>query len=180
MRVTGSAPAFLPIKKIEVLTDNASIWARFALESSDRDVWEVLPRARKFFGSRLVQVSGANGETCFEAAEGGEMGGIDNAVGFLAYFVRRVGIWALLTREGYRYYFGAFRSRERLPPLCSVYAAMFYLGSITRYKPQDYDRIISGRYAWLVNEFLATQPDQFLYLTASTLAGVEVVRPLGN
>ena len=55
---------------------------------------------------------------------------------------------------------------------------MFFLGSVTRYRPYDYDTILGGRYAWLVEEFIATQPTQFLYLLASTLAGVEVVRPL--
>ncbi len=137
-------------------------------------------RARKQFGHFLTHVSGEEGETCFEAYRGGDYGGIDTALGWLAWNVRRIGVWALLTRDGDRYYFGAFNKRERLPQLCSMYAAMFYLGSITRYKPYDFDRIVSGRHAWLVNEFLATQPEQFLYVLASTLAGVEVVRPLAS
>ncbi len=54
---------------------------------------------------------------------------------------------------------------------------MFYLGSITRYKPYDFDKIITQRYSWLIGEFLSTQPMQFLYALASHLDGVEVVRP---
>jgi hypothetical protein len=54
---------------------------------------------------------------------------------------------------------------------------MFYLGSLTRYKPYDFDKIVTHEYAWLVGEFLNTQPIQFLYGLASTLDGIEVVQP---
>lgn len=182
MRVTNSGPAFVPIRRIEVRKDDDGIWARFALNTSDPDVRDALPEARRLFGSTLTHVLAphGSGESWFEAYKGGDRGNTDTALGYLSYFTQRVGLWALLTRQGYRYYFGAFRKAERLPQLCSMFATMFYLGSITRYKPYDFDRIISGRHAWLVNEFLATQPEQFLYVLASTLAGVEVVRPLAS
>jgi hypothetical protein len=64
-----------------------------------------------------------------------------------------------------------------LPPLASVYAIMFYLGSITRYKPYDFDRIVAGKFTWLIGEFLKTQPAQFVYGVAAHAAGVDVVRP---
>jgi hypothetical protein len=54
---------------------------------------------------------------------------------------------------------------------------MFYLGSLTRYKPADFDKIVTHRYSWMVAEFLETQPVQFIYGIASFLGGVEVVRP---
>jgi hypothetical protein len=182
MRVTQTKPAFVPIRRIDVLRDKTGVWGRFVLDTADRDVWETLPVARKLFGRALGHVAAEgdarDNETWFEAYEGGDGASIDTSLGWVGYFVRRLGVWGLLTRHGYRYYFGTFRRTERLPQLCSMYAAMFYLGSITRYKPYDFDRIITGRHAWLVSEFLATQPEQFLYLLASTLAGVEVVRPL--
>ena len=54
---------------------------------------------------------------------------------------------------------------------------MFYLGSITRYRPYDFDRYLAGRSGHLLSEFLATQPNQFIYLLASELAGNQVVVP---
>ncbi len=64
-----------------------------------------------------------------------------------------------------------------LPRLAASYAAFFYLGSITRYKPNDFDKVLEGGFSWVVNELLATEPFQVLYTLASELAGVDVVRP---
>ena len=62
-----------------------------------------------------------------------------------------------------------------MPQLASVYALMFYLGSITRYRPQDF-ATVTEPYAWLVSEFVETQPAQWLYLIlASHIAQTEVL-----
>ena len=61
--------------------------------------------------------------------------------------------------------------------MAAIHAAMFYLGSVTRYKPEDFDKILSGGYSWIVEEFIATAPVQFLYILASQLAETVVVRP---
>ena len=98
----------------------------------------------------------------------------------LSKALARAGIWSVLTANGYRHYLGAVPQRYRLPQLATIYAVMFYLGSVTRYRPYDYETILGGRYAWLVEEFLATQPTQFLYLLASHLTGVDVVQPMAS
>jgi hypothetical protein len=105
--------------------------------------------------------------------------GVDQAMRSLATTVRTIGIRSLLTvsGEGYRCYFWAGEPREALALRPAVYAVMFYLGSITRYRPYEFDAIVSGGYSWLVHEFLATQPLQFSYGLASYLAGIDVVRP---
>jgi hypothetical protein len=54
-----------------------------------------------------------------------------------------------------------------VPQLLSVYALMYYLGSITRYRPQHFDVILRGPFGSLVEEFLAGQPTQYIYLMAS-------------
>lgn len=102
--------------------------------------------------------------------------GRDQTIARLAE-VLRSHVWAALEPNGYAYYLGSVPQRDRLPQLASIYAIMFFLGSVTRYRPYDYDTIVGGRYAWLVEEFVATQPYQFLYLLASTLAGSEVSNP---
>lgn len=99
------------------------------------------------------------------------------AIAELSENLRHLGLFAILTEKGYRYYLGHFAPRLLFPQLCSVYAAMFYLGSVTRYKPHHFDSIVSRGYEWLVADFLDSQPSQFLYLLASTIAGVEVKKP---
>jgi hypothetical protein len=104
------------------------------------------------------------------------------ALSAVAQTLRRDVVHALLTRQGYRLYLSDFGAGEsaRLPQVASIYAAMFYLGSITRYQPQDFDTIVRLRWAWLVSDFLNSQPRQFLYLMASEISGNEVVIPFGQ
>jgi hypothetical protein len=64
-----------------------------------------------------------------------------------------------------------------LPQLLSVYALMYYLGSITRYRPQHFDAILTSSYGSQIEEFIAGQPTQFIYLMASEFALREVTQP---
>jgi hypothetical protein len=66
---------------------------------------------------------------------------------------------------------------EVLPQLASIYAIMFYLGSITRYRPHQLATILEGRYGAFIEEFISSQPLQFIYLMASEFAQREVTRP---
>jgi len=53
----------------------------------------------------------------------------------------------------------------------------FYFDSVTRYRPHVYDEILSGIYGPFINEFVASQPDQLLYLLASEICEREVAKP---
>jgi YaaC-like protein len=64
-----------------------------------------------------------------------------------------------------------------LPQLLSIYAVMFYLGSITRYRPHHYDTIVDGKFGPWIQEFVGGQPLQFLYLMASEFMRQDVTRP---
>ena len=64
-----------------------------------------------------------------------------------------------------------------LPQLLSIYALVYYFGSITRYRPHQYDAIASGPFGPWVQEFINGQPQQFLYLMASQFAEQDVTRP---
>lgn len=63
-----------------------------------------------------------------------------------------------------------------MPQICSIYLVMFYLGSITRYRPNHFDEIVAGPYGAFVQEFIENQPNQWLYLTASEFARQEITR----
>jgi hypothetical protein len=79
-----------------------------------------------------------------------------------------------------RYYLYVAPAAERpavVPQLLSVYALMYYLGSITRYRPQHFDEILKGAFGSQIEEFLAGQPTQYIYLMASEFAKRDVTQP---
>jgi hypothetical protein len=98
-----------------------------------------------------------------------------------AVAVLRPYIWstAITIRPFRRYYLYASPSAEHphlLPQPLSIYAITYYLGSITRYRPQHFAKIISGDFGEFIQEFLTSQPSQFLYLMASDFAKRDVAR----
>lgn len=52
-----------------------------------------------------------------------------------------------------------------------IYYLMFFFGSITRYHPYLFEKVLSEKEIWLVSEFLKTQPLQFLLLITSKVLG---------
>jgi hypothetical protein len=90
-------------------------------------------------------------------------------------------LWRIATTTPpYRkYYFHLTPSGEtsRLPQLGGAYALLFYLGSITRYRPHVFDSLVAGTYGPFFTEFIATQPEQLLYLLASEICHREVAKP---
>lgn len=86
-------------------------------------------------------------------------------------------IWSLLGPGGYRFFIGSIPPDKRLAQVASNYQAMFYFGSITRYRPDDFLKLVDGKHGWLVQEFINTQPLQFIYLLGSGLLKTEMVVP---
>ncbi len=66
---------------------------------------------------------------------------------------------------------------DLLPQLLSIYATTFYLGSITRYRPHHFDKIVDGVYGPRIEEFISGQPLQFIYLMASEFFRQDVTKP---
>lgn len=52
-----------------------------------------------------------------------------------------------------------------------IYYLMFFFGSITRYHPYLFEKVLSEKEIWLVSEFLKTQPLQFILLLTSNILG---------
>lgn len=178
-------PCFAPVTKIMPLSDGTDVWLRLSLDSNSADTVPALttllrlPRFRRSL--RRVRATAPGVPSVLETAPIAiKPIGLDVAIEHLAVTLRTAGVWSVLTNAGYRHYLGAIPAAARLPQLASIYGVMFYLGSLTRYRPHDYDTIASGRYAWLIEEFFTTQPLQFMYVIASTLAGTDVVAPLAK
>jgi hypothetical protein len=99
----------------------------------------------------------------------------------LAAITRRF-LWTIVSsvppyRRYYLYPAPMAEHAEVLPQLASVYAVMFYLGSITRYRPHQLSSILEGQYGAFMEDFIGSQPLQFIYLMASEFAQREVTRP---
>jgi hypothetical protein len=180
-RVAREKPSFMPVERFELRRVRNQLHVRAVVSRDDQDVLETLPRIRvgRAFKRVFRQVANPDAnELWFETNPiPAATRATDTAIRQLSALVSEVGIWSILTAKGQRCYLSTVPPRERLPPLASVYAIMFYLGSITRYKPYDFDRIVAGKFTWLIGEFLKTQPAQFVYGVAAHAAGVDVVRP---
>jgi len=90
-------------------------------------------------------------------------------------------IWSTVTtfqpfRKHYLYFCSAAEHGQVLPQLVSIYAVFYYLGSVTRYRPQQFDILLNGPFGEQLQEALTNVPNQFLYLMASEFAQREVTR----
>ena len=66
--------------------------------------------------------------------------------------------------------------KQLLPQILSIYTIMFYLGSVTRYQPARFDKIMDSKYSSFVESFINDQPAQFLYQMASCFEERDVAK----
>jgi len=90
-------------------------------------------------------------------------------------------LWqTVLSNRPYRkYYLYASPASEHsgiMPQLASIYAITYFLGSIVRYRPREFDDILDGQYGPFIQAFLNDQANQFIYLMASEFVEREVTR----
>lgn len=91
-------------------------------------------------------------------------------------------LWSsVLTLPPYtRYYLYLAPPGERprvLPQMLSIYLIMFFLGSITRYRPYHFENILGSEYGSMIESFVNEAPSQFLYLIATELKKRDVSKP---
>ena len=136
-------------------------------------------KRRKSFKGIFKEVRGQEkDERWFETKEEtGTKNGIDNAIRRLANKVKEINPGYVLAKEGYRFYVPTVETRPKLPQLAVSYMTMFYFGSITRYSPWDYSKLLSEN-TWLISDFLESDPTQFLYGIGSLIAKREIVAPV--
>ena len=185
-RVTECDPCCLPIKMFRFFKVGKKVFLHMGLDRRDDDVTITLPKLRSSgsFQKLFKEVSVSPDHwpdrnlIWFESdMYPGKKETINSALRALANAMKPLGFSSILTSMGYRHYLLSVPTGQLLPPLAVIYAVMFYFGSITRYKPYDFDRIVEDKYSWLVSEFLKTQPNQFLHGLAGHIAGVDVVQP---
>lgn len=54
---------------------------------------------------------------------------------------------------------------------------IFFFGSVVRYRPQAFATMTRGRFGAWINDFVAAQPEQLLFMLASEMRRREVARP---
>ena len=86
-------------------------------------------------------------------------------------------IWSELRPGGYQFWVSSIPAKKRLAQLASGYQAMFYFGSVARYRPDDFRKLVEGKHGWMVQEFINNQPIQFLYFLGSGIIDAEMVIP---
>lgn len=74
------------------------------------------------------------------------------------------------------YVYQASSTQLLMNQLLTMYIATYYFGSITRYKPEQFEFILRSPIGPFVFEFFANQPAQFLYLMTSEFMGQEVAK----
>ncbi|HEU4454083.1 MAG TPA: YaaC family protein [Longimicrobium sp.] len=189
---SGQRERFVSIEKIEIMESRArrEIWLRLSLYADDLtrlDVTHATLMNEGDFSPRFREITPATDErtdrrllrfeevtpTSYRARAADELQRLVS--GFQNH------LWATVLsvppyRKYYLYLSPAAESAQRLPQLVSIYAVFYYLGSLTRYRPQFFDEILQGAYGQQLQEILTNQPGQFLYLMASEFARREVTR----
>lgn len=94
---------------------------------------------------------------------------------WLSQKIKEKGIWYYTDGNKFNKFIST--NQLRLSTESTIYAIMFFLGSITRYHPYLFDKLLSDKEMWLFSEFLKTQPKQFLYAVTSRTIESEVLKP---
>lgn len=63
--------------------------------------------------------------------------------------------------------------RDPLPEPCVLLAITFYLGSLVRYQPHIYDRLLGSEEAWLLDAFIRQCPSVFSFIMLNHLGRLE-------
>lgn len=79
-------------------------------------------------------------------------------------------------RKSYLYLCPNAERQDMLAQIMSIYLVFYYLGSVTRYRPNLFQNILESNYGSHLEEVIRNLPQQFLYLVASEFAQREVVR----
>jgi hypothetical protein len=183
-REAGGAERYIPVEVV-LAHDPAQqlMWTNLFVEPGDLSRFNFSHRKLIDEGGlagRFREVrSPVTGFLCFEELAPLEYG--DRPSDQIAELVSRNRplLWRIATSTPpyRRYYLYVSPTRTDWPQVASLYALIFYFGSVTRYRPHIFNDILAGPYGAFVSEFVAAQPEQLLYLLASEVCEREVVKP---
>jgi YaaC-like Protein len=183
---TGRAERFLTVEKVDILHLPATkqVWLNLYLNRNDLGR---LKMSEENATSRAdlaeFEFAGSSSDSACFQQRNPDSYSADPAEA-LALIIRRNQnrIWETVKtaspyRKPYIYCCPPAEQGARLPQLLSIYLLMFFLGSVTRYSPGDFDDILDSKYGPFFDTFVSESPMQFLYLMASDLLGREISKP---
>jgi len=180
---------FVEIERVDFLHDqgNKNIWLTFNIWSDDLTRFGISRKRlleESGLGSDFVNVKSAervNGRLLLKFEQEAPLaytGRPSDKIEALIAPIKNKVLSAVLRvapyRKNYLYLAPPGEQKDRLPQLLSVYALIYYLGSVTRYRPYYFETILSKSYGAHIEEIVSNVPQQFLFLLASEFAGREV------
>lgn len=180
-RSMGRAPQFFLIRDIafECDPDAKKVWISFYVSKDDLAVSSAAPRNLRENTTSFEEVeSPREGLRRYESKIALDYN--KSPIQVLSKLVRDNwhDIWSEVVPGGYRFWASTIPKNKRLAQLAAAYQTMFYFGSITRYRPDDFHKLADGKHGWMVQEFVNTQPLQFVYFLGSGMMDAEMVLPL--
>lgn len=184
---------FVPIEKIEFVDDRASkeLWLRLYVSRGDLDRYRITHKRLLEEGDLVgdfkeveIGLTGQNLDwISFEQQKAVSYTGRPTDVLMDVVEPMRPRLWRIITtgaEQGYRKYYVHLTpptEHHRLPQMASLWALMYYFGSVVRYRPHEFETIAAGRYGAFVSEFISAQSEQLLYMLASEMCRREVAKP---
>ncbi|MDZ4821345.1 MAG: YaaC family protein [Planctomycetota bacterium] len=182
---------FVSIERLDFVQDVAAkeIWIRIYVVADDlkrinTTHQDFLIRTRlqaTFRETATAEVVNGRPMVCFEQQNGINYNHrpadkIPHLVATVRHLIWRTILIAPPYRKYYLYSAPVAEHAQVVPQTLSIYAITYYLGSIVRYRPHHFDRILRSNYGPFVESFLNDQASQFIYLMASEFAEREVTK----
>jgi hypothetical protein len=185
---TNRSERFLTVESFELLHSSSTkeAWLNFCVSEGDLDRLNIAaPKLLSHADLADFEIASGvalPGQVCFQQRNPDKyVGGPEEGLPPIIQRMRNR-IWETVKtaspyRKPYIYWCPPAEAPKRLPQLLSIYLLMFFLGSVTRYSPGDFDDLIDSKYGPFFDTFIAESPMQFLYLMASEILGREVSKP---
>lgn len=189
---SGRAERFVVIEHIEFIRNSAAqeVWLRLWLRRSDLSRYSIT-RLRLiteggltdlFAEVNTAQLTDDDDFLCLEQTAPVRYTGRPTDVVTELVESARPWLWRIVTagpEDGYRRYYLHLTptGADRRPQLASMWLLTYFFGSVVRYRPNAFAALGRGRYGAWVNDFVAAQPEQLLFMLASEMCRREVARP---
>ncbi|MEX2410897.1 MAG: YaaC family protein [Candidatus Paceibacterota bacterium] len=176
---------FIPLDNIHYYAnENNEVWLRIYVNKHDLSRLSIT-HSNYLEETRLTgkfrQVTHDDVDTlCFESINTMTHGGWPSDKLHDLSFSIKPHLWqVLLSANPYKkfYTYTAPNNEIVLPQLLSIYALVYYYGSVTRYRPRQFQNIIDSNHGGYVSEFINNQVLQFLYLISAEFAKRDVIKP---
>ena len=130
----------------------ARVWIRKGGASLSRAIAQLRSRQyfKAFFSQRELDPNDSKHKklALFETRQIAYSGNPRSALRELGIRCIKAGVTEILTSSGYRYYLSDTQPAVRVHDSLAAYMAMFYFGSVARYRPTHLEKILKSNFAW--------------------------------